>query len=507
VTLTVATPYELFGPLFEAVQERAILPDGKTFVDAVPRRPVGEIMSRFEQLASGDEALRDFVADHFDLPPAANAVRRAEPGMPLRAYIRALWPELAREPVAASGESSALPVPHRHIVPGGRFREVYYWDSFFTMLGLMRDGEGPLANEVVEALTGLIEDHGHIPNGARTYFLGRSQPPVFHLMVELLADARPEVAQRRLAAMKREHAWWMDGADVIGPGERHRHVARLSDGTLVNRYWDSRALPREESWREDVATAAASGRVPEEVYRDLRAGAESGWDFSSRWLRGRELSSIRTTAIAPVDLNALLYGLETAIAAGSSGEEARRYRELAGARRAALQGHFWNAEAGLFADVDLDEEAISPVLSAAALTPLLVGAASEDQADATAETVQRDWLAPGGLRTTLVDSGEQWDRPNGWAPLQWMAVTGLRRYGHHALALDIARRWIATVETAYRNTGLIYEKYDIEQATVGAGGEYAAQTGFGWTNGVTADFMNSMESWRSEATAAVGQPA
>lgn len=153
--------------------------------------------------------------------------------------------------------------------------------------------------------------------------------------------------------------------------------------------------------------------------------------------------------------------------------------------------HLWNHAGGYFADYDLDRGTAIPGASAAALAPLLTGVATQAQADATSALVERELLAPGGLRTTLVNSGQQWDSPNGWAPLQWIAVSGLRRYGHHALADGIASRWIATVETTYAVSGLLHEKYNVETATVGGGGEYEPQVGFGWTNGVTADLIDS----------------
>lgn len=489
------TPAELYGPLLAAVQERDILTDGKTFVDAVPKRPIAEIMADFAQLPPGDAELLRFVAANFDLPPSIDPAVPVMPAQPLRAHIRSMWSTLARDPESGAANSSALPVGHRHVVPGGRFREIYYWDSFFTMLGLVRDGETALATGIVDAMTDLIEDHGHVPNGTRTYYLGRSQPPLFHMMVALLDDDRPEVAARRLAAMKREHAWWMDGGDDLAPGECANHVAKLADGSLLNRYWDPRGTPRDESWREDVETALESGRPLETVYRDLRAGAESGWDFSSRWLGGTALSSIRTTTILPVDLNAFLFGLETAIAA--SGDPA--FAERAARRRRAMHRHLWN-EAGYFADYDLTAGATRPGLTAAALAPLLSGLASTDQADATARVTREMLLAPGGLRTTLVESGQQWDEPNGWAPLQWIAVSGLRRYGQDDLAHDIARRWIATVDATYVRTGLLYEKYDVESRAIGGGGEYAPQIGFGWTNGVTGDLIDHYIGQRMEST-------
>nr|WP_230206642.1 trehalase family glycosidase [Novosphingobium sp. Gsoil 351] len=371
VTKTQATPQELYGPLLAAVQERDILADGKTFVDAVPKRSIGAIMADFRQLPNDDEALARFVSANFNLPPstAGATVPSADPAVSLRDHIRAMWSDLARDPADGATYSSALPVRHRHVVPGGRFREIYYWDSYFTMLGLVRDGETELANGIVDAMTDLIEEHGHVPNGARTYFLGRSQPPLFHMMVALLDDRRPDVALRRLDAMKREYAWWMEGADDIGPGERCNHVARLADGSLVNRYWDPSGTPRDESWREDIATAAASDRPAREVYRDLRAGAESGWDFSSRWLDDSSLSSIRTTSIAPVDLNAFLFGLETAIAQ-SGDTDAPAYTRRAQDRQAAIQRHFWDGSRGFFADLDLHHDQRRPQPSAAALAPL-----------------------------------------------------------------------------------------------------------------------------------------
>ncbi|MFM5885396.1 MAG: alpha,alpha-trehalase TreF [Novosphingobium sp.] len=487
---TEATPAEIYGPLLARVQESGILSDSKAFVDAVPMRPIGDIMADFARLAGDDQALLRFVLANFVLPKPVGAAVPDQPALPLRDHIRSMWAELAREPEAGLSNSSAIAIGHRHVVPGGRFREIYYWDSFFTLLGLVRDKESVLANGIVDAMTDLIEQHGHVPNGSRTYYVGRSQPPVFHMMVGLLGDQRPAVIARRLAAMKREHAWWMADEDTVEPGSEKSHVARLADGSLLNRYWDPRATPRDESWREDVETARASSRSAAEVFRDLRAGAESGWDFSSRWLGDGSLASIRTTAIAPVDLNAFLFGLESAIAASGDGD-ARHFVERAARRREAMARHLWNHAGGYFADYDLDKGEAIPGASAAALAPLLTGVATQAQADATAALVERDLLASGGLRTTLVDSGQQWDSPNGWAPLQWIAVSGLRRYGHHALAAEIASRWIATVATTYARSGLLHEKYDVETATVGGGGEYEPQVGFGWTNGVTADLIDS----------------
>jgi alpha,alpha-trehalase len=489
----VATPADIYGPLFRAVQLDHVFPDGKTFADAVPRRDPGQILAEFAtHRPQGRAALRRFVLANFMVPatPAAPAPVAGTARAPLLTHIAALWPALTRQPTATSAAGSALPLPEPYVVPGGRFREVYYWDSYFTMLGLVRDGRTDLVEGMIDDFTSLIERYGHIPNGTRTYYLSRSQPPVYYLMLGLSGTRDAATFRRRLAALRREHDYWMRGEDGLAPGHAQFHVVRLPDGALLNRYWDARATPREESYAEDVATAASTTRPAPEVYRDLRAAAESGWDFSSRWLAySGALDSIHTTSIAPIDLNSLMFGMERMIALACTriGDTActTEYVARARARGAALRSAFWNARESRFADLDWRTGRQTTILSAATLYPLFVGAARTDQAKAVAETVRRRLLAPGGLATTTLTTGQQWDAPNGWAPLQWIAVEGLRRNGAPLLAKTIATRWLTTVSTRYRASGKLVEKYDLATQRGGGGGEYPLQDGFGWTNGVT----------------------
>lgn len=488
------SPTDLFGSLLAEVQRRRLYGDGKTFVDAVPLRPAGQIMAMFDLMDGiDDEALRAFVAENFELPAPAR-VHAAHSERDLRRYIASLWPELTRAPSIPTPDASLVPIDRPYLVPGGRFVELYYWDSYFSLLGLVRDGYEPLARSIVETFTDLIETHGHIPNGTRSYYLSRSQPPLYFAMLQLLPEVAPSANRRRLHAMLAEHAFWMSGANDLAPGEAHRRVIAMPDGARLNRYWDDRDTPRDESFMEDIETAAASSRPAGHTYRALRAGAESGWDFSSRWLAGGgSLSTIHTTEIVPVDLNALLYGLERAIVdlAAMLCEDAisDRFAIAAADRRAAIDRWFWSSD-GYFTDFDLvaDGQRIGP--TAATLAPMFTGAATPAQADLVAETVSTKLLAPGGLRTTLVETGEQWDWPNGWAPLQWIAFSGLRRYGHRGLADEIARRWIVTVDAEFQRSGWVHEKYDVESGSGGGGGEYPPQLGFGWTNGVTAAFID-----------------
>src|SRR5205823_4973004 len=314
-------PAHDLGSLFQAVQLSGIFADSKTFVDARPLFPPGVIAARYDSArhAPGFD-LQAFVARQFELPrPVGEGVAlSASRARTMEDHIRALWPILTRQPDSADAQSSLIPLPHPYVVPGGRFREVYYWDSYFTMLGLVASGRTDLVKSMLDNFAHLIGTVGHIPNGNRTYYLSRSQPPFFAAMVGLYATATDTTqALRYLDALEAEHAFWMDGAERLAPGEAYARVVRLSDGSLLNRYWDDRAEPRPESYRPDYELAQAlPGAQREAFYRNVRATAESGWDFSSRWMRDpKDLRTLETTQLVPVDLNSLLYHAEVTIAA------------------------------------------------------------------------------------------------------------------------------------------------------------------------------------------------
>ncbi|MCW0376902.1 alpha,alpha-trehalase TreA [Xanthomonas sacchari] len=487
------TPDLAYPELFQAVQQQELFDDQKHFVDALPLRDPALINADYlAQRQQPGFDLRRFVAANFEESgPVQTEAIRQDTG--LREHIDALWPLLVRRQVDVPPYSSLLSLPHPYVVPGGRFREVYYWDSYFTMLGLVESGEHERSRQMLDNFAYLIDTYGHIPNGNRTYYLSRSQPPFFSHMVQLQAKVEGDAAYARyLPQLQKEYAYWMEGAQTLAPGSAHAHVVRLADGSLLNRYWDARDTPRPEAWLHDVRTAAeAKDRPAAEVYRDLRAGAESGWDYSSRWLGDRKtLASIRTTAIVPVDLNSLLYHLESTLALacaknpGAAGCDTD-YAALASARKTAIDKHLWS-DAGYYADYDWQQRRLRDQVTAAALYPLFVGVASPARAKRSADTVQAQLLRPGGVATTRLHTGQQWDEPNGWAPLQWIAVDGLRRYGQDALAQRIGSRFLARVQALFAQQHKLVEKYGVDaQAKGGGGGEYALQDGFGWTNGVT----------------------
>ncbi len=489
------TPADRYQELFVAVQVSRVFPDSKTFVDCAPVGDPEQILDSYR--AQHDRPgfdLADFVAQHFTPPPIHASHYVSPPGQSLKEHIDGLWKVLTRHPQSHPANSSLLPLPHAYVVPGGRFGELYYWDSYFVMLGLAESGRRDLLRAMANNFAYLIDTYGHIPNGNRTYYLSRSQPPVFALMVELFEHNGVCKAMEYLPRLRKEHAWWMEGVDELRPGEARRHCVRLADGSLLNRYWDDRDTPREESYLEDVTTAKHSNRPAHEVYRDLRAGAASGWDFSSRWCDDGQLASIRTSSILPVDLNCLLYKLERQISllsqASGKQEQAQTFRRCAEARHAAIDRVLWNEQAGAYLDYDWQRDAPREALNTATATPLFMHLASHEQAQRTALAMQQRLLRDGGTGTSEVDSGEQWDQPNGWAPLQWLAIGGLRNYDH-PLADEIATRWLHTVSSLYKRDSKLVEKYVLVRrgdgglGGGGGGGEYPLQDGFGWTNGVT----------------------
>ena len=486
------TPQQLFQDLFAAVQDAQIFSDGKSFVDAVPNSAPNLILQEFRaQRPESKEALAQFVAARFTMPSSAYAAPSPPQQVPLLEHIDRLWDELTRRTPTAPTYSSLLPLPQAYVVPGGRFREIYYWDSYFTMLGLGDAGRSDLIDGMVSDFAYFIDTFAHVPNGARTYYLSRSQPPFFFAMVGLLSPQDPAAAYARfLPELRREHAFWMEGEKDIRAGHAHRRVVALADGSILNRYWDDSDAPRDESYREDTLLARSSGRPPQQLYRDIRAAAESGWDFGSRWFAdGRSRATLETTSIVPVDLNSLLYGMELAIRDGCerNGDAAcaDEFKRRAMQRRAAINRYLWDAS-GTYFDYRWTQRQRVTRVSAATVYPLFVRLASSRQAHAVAATVRARLLAPGGVVTTPTATGEQWDAPNGWAPVQWITVAGLGNYGESALAQTIACRWLSNVEAVYQRTGKLVEKYDVmDLGKKGGGGEYPAQDGFGWTNGVT----------------------
>ncbi|MBH2007334.1 alpha,alpha-trehalase TreF [Candidatus Saccharibacteria bacterium] len=492
------SPDEALGEFFREVQAKQVYEDGKTFVDLIPRKRARQIIKEYK-LAQKDPNfdLRDFVSRHFyEFMPERQPEYIFSPNVAPREHVRGLWGDLERRNRVDRGSLIAL--PHEYVVPGGRFSEQFYWDSYFIMLGLAADKKWETIHGMMKNYQYMIRKFGFIPTANRTYFLSRSQPPFFAQMVKLLSKHRGKTRTylEFLPALLAEYRFWMKGRRSVNEHVDHRAYARvvqMPNGVILNRYYDDKATPRPESLREDLETAERSESAnKDKLFLDLRAGAESGWDFSSRWFRNsKDIESIHTTDIVPVDLNCLLYQLEMTIAETYQLLRQpllkRKFQAFAEKRAQTLLKYCWDEKEQFFCDYDFREGKSTGRITLAGVFPLYAKLATSQQAKAVAERLEKEFLMDGGLVTTLTDNGQQWDYPNGWAPLQWVAIQGLREYGYHHLAEEIKRRWLRSTEMVFSTKHKMIEKYDVVNKTrEGGGGEYPLQDGFGWTNGVYA---------------------
>jgi alpha,alpha-trehalase len=263
----------------------------------------------------------------------------------------------------------------------------------------------------------------------------------------------------------------------------------MPDGNILNHYWDENDTPRPESFKKDIELAG-SVSDKKQLFRNIRAACESGWDFSSRWFKDeKDFTSIHTTEIIPIDLNCLLFDLENTIAKtyllSDNNASAEKYTASASKRKQAINKYCWNENKRSYYDHDYIEGKQKQTITLAAIFPLFFKMATNEQAQGVAQFLNKYFLRPGGLQTTTVTTGQQWDSPNGWAPLHWIAIKGLINYGFTELAKDITERWMNINEKVYCNTGRMMEKYNVVDTSLDAGGgEYLSQDGFGWTNGV-----------------------
>ncbi len=502
--------------LFKDVQLQGVFKDSKTFVDLLPDRSTSDLVALYKkEKESPNFDLRRFIGDHFSDRTMAPKPFVTDTSNTMHQHISNIWSALTRGPDSVVPYSSRIPLPKEYVVPGGRFQEIYYWDSYFTLEGLLVDGREQLATDMVDNFSFLIDSLGFIPNGTRKYYLSRSQPPFYTLMVDALAGKDEDVFLHYFPYIVKEYNFWMSGeSDLKDSFTANKQVVKMGGNMILNRYWDKLDTPRPEAYKEDfqLASGLNSDAEKKALYANLRAGAASGWDFSSRWygLKG-EFSSTTTTNIVPVDLNCLIYFMETQIARGYGlkGDKANEslFLQKAETRKKNIQDIFWDEGQGFFMDFDFVQQKKNNALTLAGAFPLFFKVATPAQAEKVKTHLMQDFLKQGGLLTTLEHTGQQWDAPNGWAPLQWMAVNGLLNYGYKAEAQEIMRRWLQLNERVYKNTGKMMEKYNVEDVTLlSGGGEYDLQDGFGWTNGVALVFEQLLKNLDEEKPNHVTEP-
>jgi alpha,alpha-trehalase len=493
VVPAILPPDQLFGPLFHDVQMNHVFDDSITFADCFPKRSPEEILSLYEiEKHKEDFDLGDFVEEYFEIPSPIKTDYESDQQLPVTEHINKVWPLLTRK---SQENCSMLPVPKSYVVPGARFRGLYYWDSYFTMLGLQCAGEHELIRDMVENFAHLVDTYGHIPNANRSYYIARSQPPFFAKMIRLLAEIDgPDVFTKYLPHMQKEYNYWMDGYFRLSDREKcFRRVILMPDDSIMNRYWDDLPAPRPESYVEDVEMAhncAPYGVEPGTLYRHIRAACESGWDFTCRWFRDEtKMETIHTTDIIPVDLNCLLYDLEMTLSEAyghsSFSEPSDYFLEKAEKRKKALLDNLWDEDRKFFMDYDSEGNKSTRVMSLAGVFPLFFKIATKEQAKHVHGHIKESFLKKGGVVASLHESGQQWDYPNGWAPMQYMTYVALRNYGFDDTAEELKKRWLAINDKTFKETGKMMEKYNVvDPDSEAGGGEYPNQDGFGWTNAV-----------------------
>ncbi len=485
-------PINQFDSLFIDVQLNSVFVDQKKFPDCIPKYNPDTILKKYQiEKKDMNFNLKSFIGENFD----TNFVDT----LAILYHIDHLWDQLTRQPELQNEFSSLISLPEPYIVPGGRFREIYYWDSYFTMLGLEEAGKYELIENMIDNFSYLINKYGYVPNGNRTYYLSRSQPPFYSLMIDILAKHKGNsVYIKYLKFLEKEYNFWMNDKDLINNNFNIKErVVLLKEKDILNRYWDSLTIPRPEAYKMDYEIFLNTGRN-HKVYKDIRATAESGWDFSSRWFKDSvSLKFISTTEIIPVDLNCLLYHLEITLSKAyqlsNYNKMAEIYKLKAETRKRLINKYCWDENSGFFFDYNFIEKKLTYKYTLAGMYPLFFEIADSNQAIKVANIIDEYFVKSGGLVTTLINSGEQWDYPNGWAPLQWISYMGLKNYGINTLANTIAKKWLSLNMKVFFETGKMMEKYNVVDLNKpGGGGEYELQDGFGWTNAVFLKFWKEI---------------
>jgi alpha,alpha-trehalase len=484
-------PAERYGDLYDSVQKSGLFPDPKLFWDYTPTTTTDSILVYFkEAIKQPSFSLQQFVSQYF-MPPKDILVSPQYNGAELpEDYLKSLLTFLSRSADTAD-LSTKIPLPKPYVLPYHNAREMSYETAYFTMLGLQAAGKVDDLENMVNNFLHLINTFGYVPSGNRTYLTSRSQPPYFTCMVQLLAEAKNDNAMlvKYADAMEKEYNFWMKEADPEPPNEHItvRRVVHLDRNTL-NRYRDDEKTPRAEAYRADKDTAKNSNREPDDTYRQIRSGAESGWQFSSRWLDDpKRPATIHATDFLPIDLNALLYNMEWTLARAKAQQknvaEATKWEKKASSRREAMMRYCWSMTKGMFFDFDHNRYKQAEVVSAATVFPLYFRMVTKKDADKVAANIRSELLKAGGIVTTNRTTGQAWDAPFGCAQLQWMAIQGLRNYGHEELANDIKNRWVALNIKVLKSTGRLLEKYNVQDLSLENGGDSLARN-YGATSGV-----------------------
>ena len=447
-------------------------------------------------------------------------------------------PEVIHQLGTAGVESIQPPgllyLKNKYIVPGGRFNEMYGWDSYFIIRGLLRDRRLALARGMVENFFFEIEHYGAVLNANRTYYLTRSQPPFLSSMVMAIHEAQAATGQddrvwleTAYSYVKRDHAMWTRAPHLAGSTGLSRYYD-FGEGPAVEALQDEDgiyrraagyfllhpAIPAHEAEDAGAPGAKASGsaysvrvcntdqspsceaagliKLKPDYYKGDRSMRESGFDITFRF----GPYGVATYQYAPVCLNSLLFKTERDLEAMSrllgKNSDAAEWHKLAEARKQSMQEYLWDEREGLFFDYNFENKQRSSYRYATTFYPLWAGLATDAQARAVLKNLS-SFERAGGIAMSVLETQGQWDYPFGWAPIQLLAVEGMRRYGYHAEADRVSTEFLSMVLENFRRDKTIREKYNVvtrsSETNVTAG--YAANViGFGWTNGAFLELLH-----------------
>lgn len=406
-----------------------------------------------------------------------------------RSFIRASWAATVRH--HPDSVDDLIGMPHPYTVPSvsGAFQELYYWDTYFANEGLIRDGRLEQAIDNTEDIAALVERYGHMPNGNRTWFENRSQPPYLAMMVERIdRETRDPSWVRRLARpLQREYRFWTTRRSTPCGLSRYSH-----DGTLADR------LGMVATAGERLGATFSARRASESVDELAIVGshhlaeAESGWDFTPRF-------DARCEDFCPIDLNANLFHYETTLADIATRlddpDACAAWRIRAQRRQELIRRHCHDPHTGLYHDYDFANDRRSPVLSAAVFSLLYANVLTRSEGVTLARAALPRLEHAHGIVASEHASADypyQWSYPNTWAPLVFITAIGLENYGEKAAARRIAAKFVHVVARNFSTTGNLWEKYNGVDGTISDDGEYPAPSMMGWTAGVfvwASDFL------------------
>lgn len=402
--------------------------------------------------------------------------------MKLVNYIKEHWDDTVR--LEREGGNGLIGLPYEYFVPSvtGMFQEIYYWDTFFTAKGLFLCGREALVKSTVEDMFYLVDKIGYMPNGSNEGLLGRSQPPFLSSMVKDLYEIYKDKVWLSTAygILTKEYSFWM--TNRITPTGLNRHGYDMSNGRIKS-YADM--------IRGRLAGLDLSDRTDEDIVENFMADAESGWDFNPR-------CEYHQTECNFIDLNSILYVFEGNMAFFAkelgNGEEAL-WQERADWRKEKIRSTMFDGET--FRDYNFVKDTFSPVFSCASFYPLWAGIATPEQAASTVKLLPLLEMEHGLAVCQPIEREVkfQWDYPNGWAPLHYIVVHALDNYGYTEDAARIAAKYVRSIEKIFEETGALWEKYNVTEASIKVNDEYKMPEMLGWTSGIYLDLKRYLKEW------------